>query len=191
MELASFILRSVLTVIFLAAAFGKATQMRAFTGTLASLGMPRRLRWPLGAGAVLAEALAVALLWSPWLLGGLALLSVLNLAFIAASLRALALKEDVSCSCFGRTTSPLGRTTIVRALLLQGLVVACSVPARSTGDAWWPGSLADAVSAAAVTAGLLVLGRWLIAAPLLASLVRARGRDRASASPVLEHELGV
>lgn len=175
MESTAFVLRSALALVFLAAAAGKATNMGSFTRTLQALSVSGSIQKPVGWALIFAEAAT-----SLWLLTGfalpaaLALSALLVMLFTGVSPWARARKQEIPCSCFGRSQTVLGTATLVRSLLLATLVVALGLISLFADATWWPREPETLALLATLSIALLVLDRWLMAAPLIWRLVKAR-----------------
>lgn len=165
-------LRTVLAAVFAVAFVSKVRSRAAFDGfarTLDGLGLLRGRRRTAAAIAVpVVEAGLVALLGIPGtaLAGFAAALTVLAV-FTGAVGRELAAGRTVRCRCFGSGAERIGRTQIVRNLVLLGCAAAGVVLAttdRGSASTW---ALVLAVGGALLAAVFIV--RW----DDLATLARA------------------
>ena len=176
MEYANFIIRNAAGVVFLLAALGKARDIPVFEDTLHALAVPARFRL-VAAWALVATESGI----------GLAILSGRNAAlasllatcvlglFAAVSIWAERSSQEIPCNCFGRSPTRLGMPTLARALLFELAILAFYATSLSgTSYPWWPTDISELVPSVGVAIGLVILGRWILEAPTLASLMRAR-----------------
>lgn len=183
MESAAFVLRSVLAITFAVAATAKVINMPALVTTLEALGIRGPSRRAIAWIVVLAEGAAATTFAIPlqaelsvWLSTGLVV------CFVAASLRGLRSRDEIPCSCFGRSDSTLGLGTLVRAGLLEaaiGSYMFVSPKAAST----WPGDLWTLLQLVTIVVAILILAEWLLVIPLLVRLVSVRRQLRSNVHP--------
>ncbi|MEO7734526.1 MAG: MauE/DoxX family redox-associated membrane protein [Kofleriaceae bacterium] len=156
MMYALWIGRIALATVFVVAATSKLRSRAAFHDFLESLpgfGVPAARS--IGAALVLAElGAAGALVGWPRVGGSLA--ALLLTGFSAGIVRVLGRPEPVQCRCFGASRSIVGRSHLVRNLVLAALAVAVAVADRDAARA--------SLELLAATAGGLGLGllvtRW-------------------------------
>ena len=174
LEVTAWLPRAILFLVFSIAVVGKVGRRPAFRGTLASLELlPGELLGSITWLILGLESLvALSALFGIMPLG-VALSVVLTAGFIAVSARATLRGDIVMCNCFGPTAAPLGISTIARSLLL--LMVAGIWVLQATGHLGLPiNSLSDAVWAATIVAGSVLLGRWVTEATVAMELVVGR-----------------
>ncbi len=176
--------RLVLALVFATAALAKLRDLDAVAGTIRGLGFGRHTARALAPLLVASEALAAFFVLSgvsPLLAA--ALVGILLAAFTAAALTALAGGRTVQCSCFGADSGVLGMSTMVRCALLAVPAGVSALPV--TADGVSSDRLAATTLVGALALGSLLAGKWLLALPILARLMRERrlatvaGADRA------------
>ena len=185
--------RLALAAVFAVAAIGKLIDVEGSRRALADFGIPERVAAPGGLILPFAElAAAAALVVAPsarW--GGVAAAALL-LVFVVGIARALSQGRQPGCHCFGELhSSPAGRATIARNLVLLGLAAVVV--------AWGPGPSVNAWASSRPVAEPLAWGFGLlafVAASIAASLWLENRRLRAapaaaSASPKPEVQLRV
>lgn len=96
---------------------------------------------------------------------------LLFLGFSLTSLWAAASGIHVSCNCFGTSDRQLGKQSLVTPLML-GLAVGVYMLLPHSRDQAMPVETTFAVIG--MGGGTIVYGRWLLAAPALAAVVRQR-----------------
>ncbi len=186
MGLVVLVLRSALTLVFVAAAGGKLLDLAGSRRALEEFGLPRPAA--LVGGTLLPAielAVAAALLPTPsarW--GGLGALALL-LCFVAAIARLMRAGRAPDCHCFGQLHSePAGRRTLIRngVLAAAALVVLAAGPGRSLASL-------DAEDAALLSVSVVLLGMiaasWSLALENRDLRRRPVGRGRPPAEPGL------
>ncbi len=168
-----FITRTLLATVFLTAAVGKFRFPAAFQETIQQVGFRRSLA-PL--------IMWLVIIWEG-MLGGLFILGIfpslaaiasisLLLLFMSVSILAMRRREQIPCNCFGRSTSPLGYQTLLRALILVVPILLYYFSTLSTPSDWWPTTLDTALLLLSLTIGLILLTRWVLAARSIMKLAR-------------------
>jgi hypothetical protein len=170
-----FVSRMLLALIFLAAAGGKSTTPGSLSKTIRAIGIPSVLA-PLATWLVLACEGILGVLFA---LGAFPVVTsiaaaLLLLIFIGISIQVTLSHRTIPCNCFGKSDTSLGAGTLLRAflLLLTVSTYALSIPASTS--AWWPTTLESVVSLSTCVIGALLLGRWLLIAKGLTTLVIER-----------------
>lgn len=161
MVYAALFLRILLSLVCLAAVAGKLggqRRRREFRRFVARLGIPERLVTPVAAGIVGAE-LAVCVLtpWPATAVPGTALATGLFVTLAAGVQLAVRRGRTPRCFCFGRLGQPLGRSHVIRNMVLAVSAVAgfgLSLLTAGSGPDLAGGAVAAA--AAALAAGPLV-----------------------------------
>lgn len=129
--------RLALGALLVVAGTAKCLNLGAFRRRLADFGIPAALVAPLGALLPPVEIATGAALWSPAAMWGAAGASGLFAAFSVAIAANLWRGRRPACGCFGQLdTTPIGRATLVRALLLTA--VAGVLVWRGPGADLWP-----------------------------------------------------
>jgi hypothetical protein len=141
--------RAALAVVFAMAVLGKVAGKDAFTefvrSVVAMAAVPERLAVPVARATVLAEGLTVLLVVAPTRVTGLIgciLATLLTIVFSVTIVGSLRRGRRVSCRCFGRSNTPIGKRHLVRNTVLLTLTLL--------------GVLAVTVAAGANLAGALV-----------------------------------
>ena len=174
---AAFVARILTGVLFLVAAAAKTRSrdgfVRSVWAVLELLGIRTGMavRRPVAVLVIAYELVLAGLLLSgaasrEAALAGLGLVGVFALVSALALLRG----RKIECNCFGRSKTPLGRDTLVRAVMLGAALVAYAVWARGT----WPAGLSAWVSSLALVVGCGLAFVWAVRLPTLATLVRDR-----------------
>jgi len=172
----SVVMRTVLVLVFGAAALGKARNLHGFTNTLLNLGLPASVA-RLAAPVVIGYEAGLAVMFATGVYSVVAtmLALCLLLAFLIVSLVAHVSHRTVACNCFGAGDSTLGLSTIARSGLLM-------IPA--VGYMWLPPfnqaglarPLETSTVLAALTVGFILLGKWILAFPQVVKLIGSRRR---------------
>lgn len=176
MVYAAFFLRLLLALVCLAAVAGKlggARQRREFRRFVARLGIPERLVLPVAAGIVGAElTVGVLVAWPVTGVPGAAIATALFVTLAAGVQLAVRRGRTPRCFCFGRLGQPLGRSHVVRNVVLAAAaVVALGLSWRAGGSA--PGVLGGSVAAGAAVLAAAPLVFWDDLAALFAPGVTA------------------
>lgn len=185
-----FITRVLLAVVFLTAAVGKSRFPAAFQETIQRIGFRKSLAPLIGWLVIIWEAMLGVLFF----LGILPLLAViaafsLLLLFMSVSILAIRQREQIPCNCFGRSVSPLGYQTILRALILVVPVLLYYLSTLSTPSDWWPTTFDTALILLSLTVALILLTRWVLAARSIMKL--AHDLRRSSEEAALQRALQI
>jgi hypothetical protein len=167
---AALFLRVLLALVCLAAVVGKLSgrQRREFRRFVARLGLPEPLVTPAAAGIVGAELAVCALVpWPVTAVLGTALATGLFVTLAAGVQLAVRRGRTPRCFCFGRLGQPLGRSHVIRNVVLAAAAATgFGLSSLTTGSGSDPAGVAVAAAAAALAAGPLVF--WDDLAALLA-----------------------
>lgn len=178
MDEVGFVIRVVLTAVFAAGAVGKVRRPGRFVTTIRSIGISSRLAVPAAWMMIGTEAL-VAFLFGAGILPNLAagVTSLLLALFGGVSLRAVRQHKVIPCNCFGVSSTPLGNSTLLRAILLLGADGCFLYANHGAGEAWWPESGEAIVPLLATAAAAILLARWVLEMPMLVNLIWRRRED--------------
>jgi Methylamine utilisation protein MauE len=157
--------QALLAGVFVIALAGKVRGRAAldeFVASIVALGMFPRARSVAAAYAVLgAEAVVILALVLPYtLLLGFAAATALLIVLTVGISAALRRGRHTPCRCFGASVTPLGRTHVVRNLVLMAIGcvgLAAGAAVGGTGPAAHPAGVALALATAAV--GVLIVVR--------------------------------
>jgi hypothetical protein len=148
-----------LAAVFVIAVVGKLRGLEEFTASIVALRLLPRPASRTAAYAVLGgEAVVVVALAVPYTVPvGLAGAAALLLALTTGIVVALRRGQSAPCRCFGASTTPLGRTHVVRNLVLAGIAGAGLAAGAMAGEgAVHPAGVALALTAAGVGALIVV-----------------------------------
>ncbi|WP_329094031.1 MULTISPECIES: MauE/DoxX family redox-associated membrane protein [unclassified Streptosporangium] len=154
--------QALLAGVFVIALVGKVRGRAAldeFVASIVALGMFPRARSVAAAYAVLgAEAVVILALVLPYtLLLGFAAATALLIVLTAGISAALRRGRHTPCRCFGASVTPLGRTHVVRNLVLVAVgCIGFAAGAGDAGSAAHPAGVALALATAAVGALIVV-----------------------------------
>ncbi len=170
-----FASRLLLAIIFWTAATGKIGERAAFARTLRQLGIPPRLV-PTTTWLVVIYEAALGLLFALGAWPAIALTAAIALLVVFASVSIIAMKAraTIPCHCFGKSSTPLGSTTLLRSGLLLLPIGLYYLSYRLGTAPWWPTSLSTAITTASLAIAALLFARWLLAARTIMELVAAR-----------------
>jgi len=186
MESAAFALTVIVGSVLIAAAVGKARALKDFSDTLVRIGIPAGLAKTVARAVIGVEAaVAVALALAPRELAGIAA------AFVFASLAIVSVavsRRGIPCNCFGRSTTPLGTGTGLRALVLLMLASVIAVIPPDSG-ARFTASLDPFLVTASFGGGLLLV--WWTTWPAVRGLKERHtcGRFASTSTNIQELEL--
>ena len=186
MQDAAFVARILTGVLFFVAAVAKTRSRSGFVRSVWAVLELLGIR----AGMVVRRPVAVLVIAYELVLAGLLLsgaasretaLAGLGLvaAFALVSALALLRGRKIECNCFGRSETPLGRDTLVRAGFLAAALVVYAVSARGA----WPAGLEEWVSSLALVVGCGLAFVWAVRLPALATIVRERRLVESRATP--------
>lgn len=127
--------RAALVVVFAVAAYGKLVDRGALAGVMRAMGLP-----VIPAVIVAAAELACVMLLVIAPAAGFSLALALLAAFTAGLVNAIRRSAHLACRCFGASTAPIGKSHVVRNVVLvvlaaMGLVTTqtASIPAAAAG----------------------------------------------------------
>ncbi|MDU5145409.1 MAG: hypothetical protein E6230_24845 [Paenibacillus dendritiformis] len=160
-----FLIRMVLSVLFLFSAITKIVALDAFKQTLTELGFSRRGYRSLLITIVLGLEVvaAISILTDQWLLYGQIGIFVLSTGFIWATYKAISQRKRIICNCYGNLTEEqFGMNTIIKNVVIILLTV--SLFFENSPSSIIQASLIDILYAACVSAGLIILYSLIIQA---------------------------
>jgi hypothetical protein len=165
-------LRFAVSIVLAVAALAKARSFDGFRRTVEAVLPWRRASSAIAAGVIATEtALAVLLAVGAWAPAVAAATLIVFAGFAGVSLWAERRGLHVRCNCFGQSERELGKDSFVLSALLAGVTLVYLVLVIRNEPSLSAGELP-----LALTLGIAVVlaGRWLLAAPLLARIVRER-----------------
>ena len=160
---AGFVARMLLAVVFLTAALGKARYHADFQQTLQRLGFARLIAPMITWVIILYEtSLAMLFVTGRFTLIVTVATACFVLGCVGVSLYAFALRQQIPCRCFGKSSSPLGVQTIAHALLLVLPAGIYFLSSLWTRNSWWPSDMETLVVLASLTLAGILLASWLL-----------------------------
>ncbi len=133
----AFVAQVGLGVMFLWSAAGKVWEWSLFQSTIEGLGLTSTVAGP-AAGLLIAAEFTLGALVAVGQYPAMATIGVLLLLVLFAIVGLYAEQRglSLSCSCFGRARTKLGRTTVIRAVLLGIPTLLVGLSSRSGPSAW-------------------------------------------------------
>lgn len=181
----AFAAQLALGVVFLLSAWPKMRQRQAFARSVAAYEiLPEQIAYPFALGLIAVEALLTASFLTGFATDiALPLAFVLLFVFLVAVGVNLKRGRRISCSCFGDASERISPRTVVRLLLLMGMVAFVTVvkgtsaaPVPNLSSIFTNGSALYLMQAMALAAFLLILGAWVLTLPEL-MLIAHHGRQ--------------
>jgi uncharacterized membrane protein YphA (DoxX/SURF4 family) len=163
-----------LAVVFAVAAASKLRNPADFRQTLAELGFPTPILSYLWILLILTE-LAAALSLSIGLgVPAILLTGALLLTFAGSAIFAIRSGRDIRCACFGLRGEALGFNTFYRTALMVLALGGYGLAVLNGESTFWPSAVEDMVAALLTAIGVIMIGQWLLAVPIVASLISMR-----------------
>lgn len=144
-------------LVFLTSTTAKVRSPAAYRDFRAWIGaLPAGAGWMAGAVVATEVAIVVLLTLPGAAIMGMALAAFISLVFATETVVVIVRRLEISCRCFGRSTSAMGMPHVIRDLLLAGVAMGGAVAMLDRGD-----------SAIAVPAVIVCAMAALFGAPLL------------------------
>lgn len=173
-----FISRILFAIVFLTASIAKSRDAAPFIKTIRRLGVTKGFA-PVVAWLIITYEAALGILFIFGIFPTISTIAALMLLilFAVVSIRALVLRQQIRCNCFGEATSLLGKQTLLRAILLLIPVSIYYLSTFFAASVWWPSTLNTIIPLMSIAVAAILLTKWLLMARSLAALAFERRQE--------------